>query len=419
MTLRARLLLVLLLALLGLALTLGGLSLSEARRAVREDLEGALFARLSLLKEEGVSLEELFRLAQGFGGGVGFVVRGEEVVYTDLAPHTLPQDLLKALARGEAYRGLEGGWLLVALPTEGGGFGLRVSLEGVRNLPRRLLLLYLTYGGLLLLLVYLVFAFLLLRALAPLYRLEREVARRSPLDLSPLPVPSLPELRPIVQALNRLFAELEEALSLAQRFAYHASHELRTPLAALKGYLEVLERFPEPRALQGALREARRMEALLQGLLQLARLEGRPLRLEPVDLRGFLLGLGLKEVEGEGRVLADREALEMAVRNLLENARLHGKEPVRARIAPEGGGVWVWVEDRGPGFPPELLERAFEPFVHGGRGLGLGLALVALVARRHGGRVRAENLRPGARVGLWLPSAPLQLSPDAPFRPKG
>jgi two-component system sensor histidine kinase TctE len=138
-----------------------------------------------------------------------------------------------------------------------------------------------------------------------------------------------------------------------------------------------------------------------------------------VDLRYLLLGLGLKEVEGEGRVLADREALEMAVRNLLENARLHGKEPVRARIAPEGGGVWVWVEDQGPGFPPELLERAFEPFVHGGRGLGLGLALVALVARRHGGWGRAENLRPGARVGLWLPSAPLQLSPDAPFRPKG
>ncbi|MER3603783.1 MAG: sensor histidine kinase, partial [Thermus sp.] len=106
MTLRARVLLVLFLALMGLAFTLGALSLAEAGRAVREDLEGALFARLSLLREEGVSLEELFRLAQSFGGGVGFIVRGQEVTYTDLAPHTLPSALLQALAQGEAYRGL-------------------------------------------------------------------------------------------------------------------------------------------------------------------------------------------------------------------------------------------------------------------------------------------------------------------------
>ncbi len=409
---------VLFLALMGLAFTLGALSLAEAGRAVREDLEGALFARLSLLREEGVSLEELFRLAQSFGGGVGFIVRGQEVVYTDLAPHTLPSALLQALAQGEAYRGLEGGWLLVALPTAEGGFGLMVSLEGVRNLPARLLLLYLTYGGGLLFGFYLASAFLLLRALAPLYRLEKEVARRSPLDLSPLPVPSLPELRPIVLALNRLFAELEEALGQAQRFAYHASHELRTPLAALKGYLEVLKRVQEPRALKGAVQEAHRMEMILNGLLQLARLEGRPLRLEPVDLGAFFREQG-QAPQGEGVVLADREALEMAVQNLLENARRHGAEPVRVRLLEEGGGVWIWVEDQGPGFPEGLLARAFEPFVHGGKGLGLGLALVALVARRHGGRVRAENLPSGARVGLWLPSASLKLPPDAGFSLEG
>lgn len=414
MTLRARVLLILLLALMGLAFTLGALSLEEARRAVREDLEKALFARLSLLREEGVSLEELFRVAQSFGGGVGFVVRGKEVTYTDLAPHTLPPGLLQALAQGEAYHGLEGGWLFVALPLEGGGFGLMVSLEGVRNLPGRLLFLYLTYGGISLVGFYLTAGFVLLKALAPLYRLEREVARRSPLELSPLPVPFLPELRPVVLALNRLFAELGEALSQAQRFAYHASHELRTPLAALKGYLEVLERVQEPRALEGALREARRMEAILSGLLQLARLEGRPLRLERIDLGVFFHGKGLAP-EGEGVVWADREALEMAVDNLLENARFHGAEPIRVRLLREGGGVWIWVEDGGPGFPEEVLERAFEPFVHGGRGLGLGLALVALVARRHGGKVRAENLFPGARVGLWLPSASLKLPPAAPL----
>lgn len=75
------------------------------------------------------------------------------------------------------------------------------------------------------------------------------------------------------------------------------------------------------------------------------------------------------------------------------------------------------MEDGGPGFPEEVLERAFEPFVHGGR--GLGLALLALVARRHGGKVRAENLFPGARVGLWLPSASLRLPLAAPLSLEG
>lgn len=142
------------------------------------------------------------------------------------------------------------------------------------------------------------------------------------------------------------------------------------------------------------------------------------MRLERIDLGGFFRVKGLAP-EGEGVVWADREALEMAVDNLLENARFHGAEPIRVRLLREGDGVWIWVEDGGPGFPEGVLERAFEPFVHGGRGLGLGLALVALVARRHGGKVRAENLLPGARVGLWLPSASLKLPPDAPLSLEG
>lgn len=91
------------------------------RKVWREEVEpNALEVHLSLLREEGVSLEELFRVAQSFGGGVGFVVRDKEVTYTDLAPHTLPP-------RPPPGLGSRGG-------LEGGGFGLMVSLEGVRNL---------------------------------------------------------------------------------------------------------------------------------------------------------------------------------------------------------------------------------------------------------------------------------------------
>jgi signal transduction histidine kinase len=80
--------------------------------------------------------------------------------------------------------------------------------------------------------------------------------------------------------------------------------------------------------------------------------------------------------------------------------------------------VWLWLVDSGPGFPEGLMERALEPFVHGGEGTGLGLALVAAVARLHGGRARVEN-RGGAAVGLFLPLASLKVSPGAPFREGG
>ena len=427
-SLRARLFALLFLSLLLLLLPLALISAREAERAAAEDLRRALFARLFLLREEGPKEEEallleLFRLGQTFGGGVGFVVR-EGVRFTQVQAWPLPESLLLALREGRSYQGVERGVLYVALPGEGLGFGLAVPLEGVSGLGQRLLLLYATWGGGFFLLVLLLSSLALSWALRPLAELEALLQARSPEDLSPLPEPPLRELRPLVGALNallsrvsRLLKELSEKEALARRFAHHASHELRTPLTALKGYLEVLRRRPEPRALEGALREAARLESRLSGLLRLSRLEAGASSPRPLDLKAFLAEMGV-EVEGEGVVLADPELLALAVENVLENARRHGKPPVRAFLEQEGEGVWLWLVDSGPGFPPGLLPKALEPFVHGGKGTGLGLALVAAVARLHGGKARVEN-RGGAAVGLFLPLASLKVSPGAPFREGG
>ncbi|MGC8968444.1 MAG: sensor histidine kinase [Thermus sp.] len=428
-SLRARLFALLLLALLLLLAPLAWLSAREAERAASEDLRRALYTRLYLLQAEGVRDEEqllleLFRLAQLFGGGVGFVLQGGVARFTQLGDWPLPPGLPAALAAEGVYQGVFRGTLYVALAQGGLAYGLGVPLEGVSALGRRLLLLYATWGGGLLLGVFLLAALALSWALRPLRELEKALRARAPEDLSPLPDPGLAELRPVVAALNALFArvgrllaELAEKEEAARRFARHASHELRTPLTALKGYLEVLRRKNEPRALEGALREAGRMEALLAGLLRLARLEAHPLSPRPLDLRAFLRERGV-EAEGEGVVLADPELLALAVENVLENARRHGRLPVRAELSREGEGVWAWLVDSGPGFPEPLLPRVLEPFVHGGKGTGLGLALVAAVARAHGGKARAEN-RGGAAVGLFLPLASLKVSPGAPFREEG
>ncbi|BBL94116.1 two-component sensor histidine kinase [Thermus thermophilus] len=424
-SLRARLFALLLLALLLLLAPLAWLSAREAERAASEDLRRALYTRLYLLQAEGIQDEErllleLFRLAQLFGGGVGFVLREGEARFTQLGDWPLPPGLPAALAAEGVYQGVFRGTLYVALAQGGLAYGLAVPLEGVSGLGRRLLARYALWGGGLLLGVFLLAALALSWALRPLRDLEKALRARAPEDLSPLPDPGLAELRPVVAALNALFArvgrllaELAEKEEAARRFARHASHELRTPLTALKGYLEVLRRKNEPRALEGALREAGRMEALLAGLLRLSRLEALPPQRVPLDLRAFLEAWGL-EVQGEGRVLADPELLALAVENVLENARRHGRLPVRAELSREGEGVWVWLVDAGPGFPEDLLPRVLEPFVHGGKGTGLGLALVAAVARAHGGRARVEN-RGGAGVGLYLPLAPLKVSPGAPF----
>ncbi len=417
MTLRLRLLLWLLLALALLLFPLGALTVQQAQRTVQDTLERAALSRLGFLVSQGPPrIQELAQVVQEFGG-VGFILGSEgRIAYTDLGDYQLPEGLEQALAQGRSFRQIKGNWLWVALPSEEGGLGLGTPLEEVAALPQRLLQIYLGVGGLLALLAFAVGAFGLSQSLRPLDSVTRELARRNAEHLEPLPPPKLPEARPAVEAMNTLMGELKTALhrlrvqeQAARRFAYGASHELRNPLTALKGYLEVLQRRPgEPRATEGALREALRMESLLQGLLTLARLEGQgKVQGQALDLKAFLKQLGLV-AEGSGWVEADSRLLSVAVENLIQNAQKHANGLEKLVLEPEQGGVWLWAYDAGPGFEPEALPRVFEAFVKQDRsdGVGLGLALVAAVAQAMGGKAQAEN-RPGggARVGIWLPAA--------------
>lgn len=420
MTLRLRLLLWLLLALVLLLFPLGALTVQQAQRTVQEALERAVLSRLGFLVSQGtVRVQDLAQIVQEFGG-VGFILGPQgRTTFTDLGDYRLPEGLEAALRAGQSFRQVRDNWLWVALPGEEGGLGLGTPLEEVAALPQRLLQLYLGLGGVLALLAFGIGAWGLTRSLRPLDTLSQELARRNAEYLEPLLPPGLPEVRPAVKAMNALMGELEAALhrlkvqeQAARRFAYGASHELRNPLAALKGYLEVLQRRPgEPRATEGALREAVRMESLLQGLLMLARLEGQGrVRGQPLDLKALLEQRGL-EVEGSGWVEADPDLLALIVENLVQNAIKHAGGVEKVVLEPDAGGLWLWVYDRGPGFPQELQPKAFEPFAKSDQsdGVGLGLALVAAVAQVMGGRAYLEN-RPqgGARVGVWLPTAKIR-----------
>jgi signal transduction histidine kinase len=108
-----------------------------------------------------------------------------------------------------------------------------------------------------------------------------------------------------------------------------------------------------------------------------------------------------------------------AVDNLLDNAIRHSRpgSPIRVDAKVSGDVATVTVENRGPGFPEDILSRVFEPFVRGepphdgpptdaasgGQGAGLGLTIVRAVAEAHGGTAIAQNVPGGARVTMTVP----------------
>jgi hypothetical protein len=139
---------------------------------------------------------------------------------------------------------------------------------------------------------------------------------------------------------------------------------------------------------------------------------------EPVaEERGLVL---TAEANGPVFVRADRQLLGQAIANLIDNAIKYGtadgawdgtgvKPEVAVTAADKGAAVEIVVTDRGPGVPVSDRERVLDRFVRleasrSQPGSGLGLSLVAAVARLHGGSLRLEDNKPGLRVVLALPS---------------
>jgi signal transduction histidine kinase len=177
-------------------------------------------------------------------------------------------------------------------------------------------------------------------------------------------------------------------------------------------------------ALRSAAEETDRLSQLAEDLLVLARAdEGKlPVRRERLTA-GDLLG-GVRErfarraaqadrplevrVEDGLALDVDRLRVEQALGNLVENALRHGGGRIRLEARASNASVELHVQDEGEGFPPAFLESAFEPFsrsdsARSSQGAGLGLAIVDVIARAHGGSAHAANLEPGADVWLALP----------------
>ncbi len=265
-----------------------------------------------------------------------------------------------------------------------------------------------------------------LRPVEAMRRRASEISASGPEERLPVP-PANDELRRLGQTLNEMLARIEATLEHERRFVDDASHELRTPLALHKAELELALRHgggeAELRAaIASGLEEVDRLAQLADDLLVVARSGegGLEVAAEPVRVEALFAAMAKRfeaRASGSGRLLAvgaagelavngDRIRLEQALTGMVDNALRHGDGEVRLWAAVSGGMVELHVGDRGAGFPPEFLPRAFERFsradaARGRGGSGLGLAIVAAIARAHGGRPGAAN-DPGGGADVWI-----------------
>jgi signal transduction histidine kinase len=270
-------------------------------------------------------------------------------------------------------------------------------------------------------------------ALRPVERMRREADAISVSQSGRrLPVPAAnDEVARLGRTLNSLLGRLQDAADREKRLLDDASHELRTPLSILKAELDLtLSRTREPAELEAALRSASeetdRLARLAEDLLVLSRARAGGLGIHrmstPVrDLLGRACsghqtrarerGARIEWLAPAVEIPVDPMRLRQALDNLLDNAIRHGLQAgglIRVEAAVSGEVATVVTENSGPGFARDMLPRAFEPFVRGGRdgtpehGAGLGLAIVQAIAQAHGGTATAENMPGGARVTMTL-----------------
>src|SRR5437870_3251309 len=234
--------------------------------------------------------------------------------------------------------------------------------------------------------------------------------------------------------------ELKKMDQVRRDFVANISHELRTPLSILRGYIETLLESPETsreellRILGVMKRHSNRLDLLAEDLLTLAQLESANpnLQLSPVDLSSFFgevirdweTKLATKQLNvivdvppGLPPIRADRQRLQEALYNLLDNAvkysREHGEIRLMARQRDEE--IVLSVSDDGIGISKEDLPRIFERFyrvdkarsTESIRGTGLGLAIVKHVTQLHGGHVEA-NSEPGKGTTIRM-SLPVRM----------
>jgi signal transduction histidine kinase len=240
--------------------------------------------------------------------------------------------------------------------------------------------------------------------------------------------------------LNAMLDEIERLMKAIRAVTDNIAHDLRSPLTRLRNRLEAIDDdkadpAAQRQAIRSAIGEADQVLETFRALLSIAdaesgaALSGR----ERVELAAIATDVAElyepvaeeqgrtieRRIVGNGAVSGSRQLLFQVAANLLDNALKYGRGTIEVAIEEDGDTVRLIVRDHGPGIAPEDRERVLERFVRldasrSTPGTGLGLSLVAAIARLHGGKLTLEDNLPGLRAVVSLPAA---APGDAPATP--
>jgi signal transduction histidine kinase len=228
------------------------------------------------------------------------------------------------------------------------------------------------------------------------------------------------------QSFNSMAEKLENVIETLRSFVADSAHELLTPVSALRLNLELAADGEEyQQFLDEAQNQAVRLQALVDSMLDLSKIEAGEIQHVPVSLatildrieknfspiaEGKMVSLEIENPVAEALILGDRDQITRALENLVDNAIKFSKPGGEVRVAiHESTSEWkIRVEDEGIGIPRTEMPKVFQRFFRGRNtatypGSGLGLAIVQAIADRHGAEVELKSSPAGTKVTLRFP----------------
>ena len=384
------------------------------------DHKGIIVA--STIANEGQSLRHLPEVVQALQGDVVSILRQKSEVAED-------QRRFNAFERASGIRVYVAAPIVIENQVVGAvllGRTPATLREALRGKTRVLLLA----SAFLIFVAMLVSLFMGATISGPVSRLvqqSKQVAQGRRGTVEPLEHPVTAEIAELSESVSGMASALEARAEYISDFAAKVSHEFKTPLTSIQGAVELLrdhastmDEDRRERFLANIAQDSERLSRLVTRLLELARAD--VMQPEPGgegDLRRLLEGLvevyadrgtaidlqGLGET-GEFRVAMDSDNLASVVRNLIDNAVLHGKSAPLVKVAGGPQSIELRVIDDGPGISEANKTRIFDPFFttdREGGGTGLGLSLVKTLVEVHGGAIQLVDREKGCEFVVTLP----------------
>lgn len=274
------------------------------------------------------------------------------------------------------------------------------------------------------------------RLLAPLRTLSETASRITAEDLSErIPVHGNDDVSALTETVNAMLDRIDAALTSQRQLLDDVRHELKTPITIVRGHLELLDatKPADVRAARDiAVDELDRMAGLVDDIDALARAEHLASLAEPTDVADFTaLVFSKMQAIPDRRWQLDASAdavaflsparITQAWLQLADNAAKYSPDDSLICVGSTtyAGSVEFWVADEGPGIPDGAERRIFERFGRAdtGRGIGgsgLGLPIVAAIARAHHGYVSLDSSPEGSRFGIVIPTFDIGAAPPPP-----